>query len=539
DIILKIQEQEKEILQLKKYLTEFSMKEAKIMNEKFDMEKRISHMHLAFDQQQQDLVLAASKAVSYRQDIMEENVHLTYSLQAAKEEGSTFVASLMPLLAEYGIQPPVADAQSIISKVKVLFRHLQEQLLATQGKVKESQYQLAPWRSEVRPLCSVSSFYYILIVVVINGLDLVPQPSHSSRTMPSESHVAIVDDSLDRPQAGQDDFERNSTIAPRSNVPNDMNSLDAFGRGDPYRVQSNEGTVNRKVTFVDLVSTREMDEPPENAQQGSREPSFRVNFKATTANLDDPSSSYSQYLPPLLEEPSSSFSEAADGDPLPAIEELQILGEAYPGQELQACGNSVNGTTSCNFEWVRHLEDGSFSYVDGAKKPTYLVTADDVDTYLAIEVHPLDNRKRKGKLVKVFANEHKKIECDAGMRNCIEKTLYAGRASFRLSLSTGYLDFWEPAILAIKRDGYSIKRSGASGGVVAEKFSPSVTVTIPYGSPTEFSVVDSRGTEHVLRAAGADTSCSRDTIVLTLRLFILKAGERRKGKKKKRSLFFN
>lgn len=33
--------------------------------------------------------------------------------------------------------------------------------------------------------------------------------------------------------------------------------------------------------------------------------------------------------------------------------------------------------------------------VTGAKQPNYLVTADDVETYLAIEVQPLDNRKRK------------------------------------------------------------------------------------------------------------------------------------------------
>lgn len=33
--------------------------------------------------------------------------------------------------------------------------------------------------------------------------------------------------------------------------------------------------------------------------------------------------------------------------------------------------------------------------VTGAKQPNYLVTADDVDTYLAIEVQPLDERKRK------------------------------------------------------------------------------------------------------------------------------------------------
>lgn len=31
----------------------------------------------------------------------------------------------------------------------------------------------------------------------------------------------------------------------------------------------------------------------------------------------------------------------------------------------------------------------------GAKQPNYLVTADDVDLYLAIEVQPLDDRNRK------------------------------------------------------------------------------------------------------------------------------------------------
>jgi hypothetical protein len=31
----------------------------------------------------------------------------------------------------------------------------------------------------------------------------------------------------------------------------------------------------------------------------------------------------------------------------------------------------------------------------GAKQPSYVVTADDVDTLLAIEVQPLDDKKRK------------------------------------------------------------------------------------------------------------------------------------------------
>ncbi|KAK4397608.1 hypothetical protein Sango_1236300 [Sesamum angolense] len=105
----------------------------------------------------------------------------------------------------------------------------------------------------------------------------------------------------------------------------------------------------------------------------------------------------------------------------------------------------------------------------------------------------------QGELVKVFANEHRKITCDPVMHNCIERTLYTGHASYKLSLSTGYLDIWEPATLAIKRDGYSIKCSGPSGVVVAEKFSSSTIVSIPYGSPTEFSIIDSQGTERILR----------------------------------------
>lgn len=47
-------------------------------------------------------------------------------------------------------------------------------------------------------------------------------------------------------------------------------------------------------------------------QQNEREPSVNWNSKSTgyATTLDDPSStSYSPYLPPVLEEPSSSFSE--------------------------------------------------------------------------------------------------------------------------------------------------------------------------------------------------------------------------------------
>ncbi|GAY66310.1 hypothetical protein CUMW_247720, partial [Citrus unshiu] len=73
-----------------------------------------------------------------------------------------------------------------------------------------------------------------------------------------------------------------------------------------------------------------------------------------------------------------------------------------------------------------------------------------------------------GDLVRVFANENRKITCDPEMQNHIEKTLYSGHASFKVSLS----------------------------------------VTIPYGNPTEFFIIGSNGSEHLLRADGSTTDVS-------------------------------
>ncbi|CAI9763379.1 unnamed protein product [Fraxinus pennsylvanica] len=458
-----------------------------------------------------------------------------------------FVSSLMPLLAEYSLQPPLADAQSIVSNVKVLFRHLLEQILAIEAKLKESQYQLAPWRSEANPSSFPQSSSHPKMKI---GLELVPRPVYSNGKITSSApHTTMDGDLMGHHQSGlgaatknsePDDLGRYSPLSSRNIAFQVAPAQLAVNQDDLLSMQNVKETVRKKVTLGDLVRQNDMD-PDTEGNQNDREPSVNwISETPHTTSLDDPNS-YS-HLPPVLEEPSSSFSEDQNyfnDDPLPAIEDLQISGEAFPGQQLTACGYSINGTTSCNFEWLRYLEDGSFNFIDGAKQPIYLVTADDVDAYLAIEVQPQDDRKRKGKLVKVFANEHKKITCDPEMQNCIEKTLYSGHASYKLSLSTGYLDIWEPATLAIKRDGYSIKCNGPSRVVIAEKFSPSISVSIPYGSPTEFLIVDSQGIEHLLRVenSSVDISGSRDTVVLTLRSFIIKAGEKKNGRKG--GLFFN
>ncbi|KAL1201141.1 hypothetical protein V5N11_008890 [Cardamine amara subsp. amara] len=517
DLIRKVKENEQESLQLRKYLTYCSVKEAQIRNEKYVLEKRIAYMRLAYDQQQQELNEATSKALSYRQEIIEENVRLTYALQATQQESSTFVSYLLPLLSEYSLQPQVSDAQSIVSNVKVLFKHLQEKLLLTE--LKKSEYQSAPWQSDVN--CSNDSPYAPSRSA---GVAL----THSTKDSLYSHNHTIKDWNLERQRQNEpsgsavrnhnlDDSSRFSPLVNRQLAASVMPVQPGTSEDEFPGLKQVDETQPKDVQFREPISKTVVDD--------ANNPPFVFAF-------DDPSSSNSPLLSPVLEERSSSVSEAGDDDPLPAVENLQISGEPYPGNELQACGYSINGTTSCNFEWVCHLEDGSVNYIDGAKQPNYLVTADDVDLYLAIEVQPLDDRNRKGKLVKVFANDNRKIACYPEMQSNIEKTLRSGHASYKVSLATGFLDIWEAATLSIKREGYSIKCNDDLP--IAEKFSASTAVIIPFGQPAELVITGSDGSEHSLRVDNESTelSCSRDELVLILRLFITKALQRKKGKKR-------
>ncbi|XP_010936740.1 uncharacterized protein [Elaeis guineensis] len=568
DLISKVREREEEIAQLRKHVADYSVKEAQIRNEKYTLEKRIAYMRLAFDQQQQDLVDAASKALSYRQDIIEENIRLTYALQAAQQERSTFVSSLLPLLSEYGLQPSVLDAQSIVSNLKVLFKHLQEKLIITEEKLKESQYQLAPWHAESSNNTSFppqSPSHPVAAVVATpnkNSLEIVPQPAYSHAQSPISSPSNIqtrVDWEVPGNQNRQtgpsglatknpdhDILDRTSPPMSRNNIAQDTTAR--VNQGDSHGAHISAESKNQNPSFKDLVKGNGMGDSEAAGVQHGREPSIQwasSNSPYLSSGMEDPNSSY-PYLPPVLEEPSSSFSEAAEDDPLPAVEGLRISGEAFPGRELQASGYSIHGTTSCNFEWVRYLEDGSVNYIEGAKQPTYLVTADDVDSYLAIEIQPLDDRKRKGEPVRVFANEQRKITCDPEMQEQIKKTLSVGHVSFDVLLAARFLDIWERAILAIKREGYSIKCNGPRGVVVTEKFEATTTINIPYGHPTEFSIQCANGSEYLLKTEDSsplvqethyprqDFSWLRDTIVLTMRLFKMMAVEKRKGRKKGR-----
>jgi hypothetical protein len=488
--------------------------------------------------------------LSYRQDIIEENIRLTYALQAAQQERSTFISSLLPLLSEYdNLQPSVLDAQSIVGNLKVLFTHMQEQLIVSEEKLRESRYQITPWHTELSNSTSHPVPTDPPAGKSKSSLDIVHQTAYPHVQSPMSSPVQargdwgafsnrnhqIIPSEVPTRNAEHDDMGGNSLSSRnqfRTEVPAQVS------QGDSHAVRFHETPIQNP-PFKGL-STNDVLDGSESAEvQNTQEPSTRWgpgDSPNLASGLEDANPSY-PYLPTVLEEPGSSFSEAADDDPLPGIEGLQITGEAFPGRELQASGYPINGTTTCNFEWVRHLEDGSVNFIDGARQPSYVVTADDVDTLLAIEVQPLDDRKRKGEFIKVYANEQRKISCDPETKELIKKTLEIGHVTYEVQVQlpqVRFLDMWEPAVLAIKREGYSIKCNGQRGVVITEKFQEATAIKIPYGRQTEFSIISADGVDYNLKPA--ENTLLRDTIVLVLRLFKNMAVERRRGRKK--GLFF-
>nr|XP_051222384.1 uncharacterized protein LOC127340673 isoform X14 [Lolium perenne] len=550
DLAVKVKEREEEITRLREHLGNYAVKEAKILNEKCTLEKRISYMRAAFDQQQQDLIDAASKALSYRQDIVEENVRLTYALQAAHQERSTFISSLVPLLSEYeNLRPPVLDAQSIVSNLKVLFRHLQEQLMISEEKVQESQYQITPWQTELPNKSSLpvqSPNNPLGKALSKNSLDIVPQTPYPHVQSPMSSPVQGRGDwsvlankngqvipSEDPARNTDHDYRERTSLSSSNQFRNDVSTQ--ASQHDSHTVQFDLDTQSQNPPFKGLSRSDVLDGSVGAEAQHVREtsaqwgPGDSPNLASVLEEVSSHLISY-PYLPTIPEEPGSPFSYAAEDDPLPGIIGLRITGEGFPGRELQASGYSIYGTTTCFFKWARHLEDGSVIFIEGATQPNYLVTADDVDTLLVVEVHPLDDRNRQGDVVKVYANNQAKITCDPETKELIKRTLEARHVSYQVQLPVRYM--WEPAVLAINREGYGIKCNGRRGVVCTENFLQARAINIPsgYDRATEFVIVSASGEEYHLQPA--ENTPPRDTIVLVLRLFRSMAVKKKRGWRK-------
>ncbi|KAK9749086.1 hypothetical protein RND81_02G101600 [Saponaria officinalis] len=212
----------------------------------------------------------------------------------------------------------------------------------------------------------------------------------------------------------------------------------------------------------------------------------------------------------------------------PGIEGFQIIGEAKPGCKLLGCGYPVRGTSLCIFQWLRHLQDGTRHYIEGATNPEYVVTADDVDKYIAVECIPMDENGRQGEIVRLFANDQNKITCDPEMQEEINSYISQGQAHFSVLVLFGSLEHWEAATFILHRSGFQVKNNETEAVQIAEKFSENLSIKIPGGLSAQFVVTCSDGTSHPFKTY--NDLRMRDTIVLTIRMFQSKALERGKGK---------
>ncbi|XP_031255725.1 uncharacterized protein LOC116113702 isoform X2 [Pistacia vera] len=212
----------------------------------------------------------------------------------------------------------------------------------------------------------------------------------------------------------------------------------------------------------------------------------------------------------------------------PGIEGFQIIGEAIPGEKLLGCGYPVRGTTLCMFQWVRHLQDGTRQYIEGATNPEYVVTADDVDKLIAVECIPMDDQGRQGEIVRLFANDQNKITCDLDMQREIDTHISQGQAAFSVLRLMDSSENWEPAILILGRSSYQVRINTTEAVVIEEKFSKDLSIKIPCGLSTQFVLTCSDGSSHPFSTYNVRI---RDSLVLSMRMFQAKAlDNKRKGR---------
>ncbi|XP_020094745.1 uncharacterized protein LOC109714498 isoform X3 [Ananas comosus] len=430
--------QEDEIVILQKQIAHACLRELELLNEKHILERKLSELRLAIDEKEDDAISGALKELTQKKNHLEENRRLVNDIKIAEEEVYKFTSSLISLLAEYNIRPPLLNASTLTSGAKHLYQNME-------------------WK--------------------IRSLNKMQGSKHQYPQQPSNQHVEPVFDKT----GFIHDYD---LMDPRETVgPSGAYFEDNTGDGGNLRS-------NADLQFYML-----------NAQDNHE---------------------YS-----------------LDGEfPFPGINDFQIAGEARPGCTLRACGFPTNGTTLCIFQWVRYRENGTRESIEGATVPDYVVTADDVDTLLAVDCTPMDDNGRQGELVRVFANNQNKITCDPDMQRDIDSYTSAGRATFNVLLLVDSSDDWELTNLILRRTGYQIKVRQTEAVLFEEKYSSDLHIKVPYGFSNQFVLVTSSGTNLPFSTGGTSQPSStendvrlRDIVVLTMRIFQSKAVDgKRKGK---------
>ncbi|KAF5451922.1 hypothetical protein F2P56_026976 [Juglans regia] len=463
--------QEEEIQFLHKQIAIAYVREMQLLNEKYMLERNLSDLRMAIDEKQNEAISSSLNELVQRKGDLEESLKLAHDLKATEDERYIFVSSMLGLLAEFGIRPRVMNASVISNTIKVFHDQLH-------WKIRNSHDRIRGLTSTVDHGGSVSRDNDFPVFDNLRGQlhprSMGQQPTEEiSRSMqyndlPDMKNLML---NVDKPQLINND-----------NVQEFSSNTDRVMPGSLSRTSAVESDL--KVNAGKMTDA--------------------TSFQHTTKHND------------------------SDSEEGPGIEGFQIIGDAMPGGRLLGCGYPVRGNSLCIFQWVRHLQDGTRQYIEGATNPEYVVTADDVDKLIAVECIPMDDKGRQGDLVKLFANDQNKIKCDPEMQSEIDTHIARGQAAFSVLLLMDTSENWEPTTLSLRRSSYQIKINSTEAVVIAEKFSKDLSIKIPSGLSTQFVLTCSDGSS---RPFSTYSVRMRDTLVLTMRMFQSKAlDEKKKGR---------
>ncbi|KAA8515766.1 hypothetical protein F0562_018623 [Nyssa sinensis] len=334
--------QREEILFLREQISVAYVKELQLLNEKYTLEREFAELRMAIDERQNETVTSAISNFACRKGNLEENLKLVHDLQVTEDERYIFMASMVGLLAEYGIWPHVINASALSNNVKQLYDELQM-------KIRTSHARIGEMNSTIANRARDGSLDKDRLNISV-GPHGMPLYSHYT----DERHLEPIDKIPI--YARDNDIRQTKNLMVNENLPEPASDTD----------RDISGPIRDSLTDRGGVIMR-----PE---------------ERTNGTLFHP--------PPTHDRVASFVSEEG-----PGIEDFQISGDAKPGGRLLGCGYPVRGTSLCMFQWVRHLQDGTKQYIEGATNPEYVVTADDVDKLIAVECIPMDNQGRQGELV--------------------------------------------------------------------------------------------------------------------------------------------
>ncbi|KAL5834784.1 hypothetical protein ACOSQ4_014281 [Xanthoceras sorbifolium] len=445
--------QKEEIRNLREQIGVACVKELQLLNEKYTLERKYSELRMAIDEKQNEAITSALNELARRKGDLEENLKLAHDLKVAEDERYIFMSSMLGLLAEYGLWPHVTNASAISNSVK----HLHDQL---QWKIRTSY-------DRIRELTSVAGTQ-----AATGSLDTDQHPYNSGY---ADERIGQTDDMLryfhDKSLTKTNDLLFNNQMQQPLNNDNPQGfSFDFNREGVGVGSIIDKGIARKEAGEISNI-------------------------------LFHPRRTNEEIAPSAFEGP--------------GIEGFQIIGEATPGEKLLGCGYPVRGTTLCMFQWVRHLQDGTRHYIEGATNPEYVITADDVDKLIAVECIPMDDQGHQGELVRLFANDQNKIKCDPDMQSEIDSHISKGEAAFSVLLLMDSSENWEAASLILKRSSYQIKINSTEA-VIGETFSKELSIKIPSGLSTQFVLTCSDGSSHPFSTYNVRM---RDTLVLTMRMF--------------------